>query len=116
MIPKRRKPQKLGLRAEPQIRSQSHMAWVRGHECAVAGTVGMSCSDRIEAAHVRVGTDGGMGVKPGDNWVLPLCSAHHAQQHALGETTFAALHKINMKQIAAELWVKSPHRRKAEQS
>lgn len=112
MIPRRRKAPKSNIRPEPQIRCPGHLAWVRGHECTVPGIVGMSCSERIEAAHVRTGTDGGMGVKPGDNWVIPLCSAHHAQQHHFGEAVFEKAYRINMKSIAEQLWLKSPAGRK----
>lgn len=112
MIPKRRKPEKLGIRQEPQIRSASHLQWIRGHECVVQCFL---CEGRIEAAHVRRGTDGGTSLKPGDNWTIPLCQSHHAGQHAVGEETFERVHKIDMKAIAKALWDKSPHRRKVEQ-
>lgn len=114
MIPKRRKPEKLGIKDTPQIRSSGHLAWIRGHECSVRGT-GVNCFGRIEAAHARMGTDGGLSVKPGDNWTLPLCSEHHAMQHRVGELQFEKLHKISMKSIAEQLWLKSPHRLKAIQ-
>ena len=110
---KRRTRPKMGVREEPQIRCPSHLKWVRGHECACSipvayGTVGW-CSSKIEAAHVRTGTDGGMALKPGDNWVIPLCSYHHAIQHKQGEPGFEKTFKISMKSIAMELWLKSPH-------
>ena len=85
MIPRRRKAPKMGAREEQQIRCPSHMAWVRGHECLALDE---TCSDRIEAAHVRTGTDGGMGVKPSDCYVVPLCSFHHRLQHSIGEGAF----------------------------
>lgn len=109
MIPKRRKAPKLGVREEPQIRSASHLAWIRGHECSVKNA---ECHGRIEAAHVRTATDGAMGVKPSDIWTIPLCSAHHRDQHDVGEAHFERDHKIDMKKIAAALWAKSPHRLK----
>jgi hypothetical protein len=109
-LPKRRKPQPLGVKEAPQIRNASHLRWIRGFECAVMGT-GMQCYGRIEAAHARTGTDGGTSLKPGDNWTLPLCSEHHAMQHRIGEASFERLHGIDMKNIAQALWLKSPHRR-----
>jgi hypothetical protein len=48
----------------------------------------MECTGNIEAAHVRMGTDGGMGMKPSDCYVVPLCSACHAYQHKIGERKF----------------------------
>ena len=116
MIPRRRKPPKANIRQQPQIRCPQHLAWVRGHECALCshpiGGQYIPCRGRIEAAHVRVGTDGGLSVKPGDSWAIPLCRDHHFQQHALGEVTFSTRYHINMKAIAEELWLKSPHRKK----
>lgn len=111
MIPKRRKPERMGVRASAQLRSPSHLRWVRGHFCAIAGKNGHICEGRIEAAHVRTGTDGGMGVKPSDNWSIPLCSAAHIPiQHQVGEAEFERRYGLNMKQIAQALWAKSPHR------
>lgn len=113
MILKRRKPQKMGLREAPQIRSEKHKQWVRGHECAIAGRNGHVCSGKIEAAHVRTGTDGGLNVKPGDNWTIPLCGeAHIRTQHRLGERLFEVTYGINMKAIAEQLWKASPHGKK----
>ena len=115
MIPRRRRPEPIGLREPPQVRSQAHLAWVRGHECSVSAAMlikGIGCNGRIKAAHVRTGTDGGMGVKPSDIWAIPLCCFHHAQQHAIGEIAFEAIYGINMRLIAEALAAKSPHRHK----
>ena len=108
-LPKRRKASKLGLREAPQIRCAGHLQWIRGHQCTVNNG---ECSDRIEAAHARAGTDGGLGVKPSDCWTLPLCSFHHRDQHRIGEPAFERLHGVKMKDTAAALWAKSPHRKK----
>lgn len=118
MIPRRRKPKKMGVRGEPQVRCPGHLKWVRGHECACSGRVECgvvsACSSKIESAHVRTGTDGGMAIKPGDNWVIPLCSYHHALQHKQGEPGFEKVFRIDMKKIAQDLWFRSPHRKKWE--
>ena len=42
----------------------------------------------IECAHVRNGSGAGMGQKPDDWRVVPLCSEHHRNQHIVGEQTF----------------------------
>lgn len=113
-IPARRKHKALGLRDEPQIRNASHLSWVRGHCCAIEGRNGHECAGKIEAAHVRLGTDGGMGVKPSDSWTLSLCTAAHAEQHNIGEPAFQAKYGLDMKAVAAALWRRSPHRHKSE--
>lgn len=111
-LPKRRKREPMGLREEPQIRCPGHLAWVRGHACSVGGASGQGCGGRMEAAHVRSGTDGGMGVKPSDTYTIPLCSDHHAEQHRIGESAFERRRGIDMKAIAEGLARTSPHRTK----
>lgn len=111
MIPKRRTRQRMMLpKPDAPIRCDGHLKWVRGHNCVCVEIDPTGCGGRIEAAHVRRGTDGGIGSKPGDNWTLPACSNHHAEQHRVGEQTFEKTYKLSMKKIAASLWQRSPHR------
>lgn len=105
MLRRRTRP-KMGTREQMQIRCPSHLKWVRGHVCA-SGTP--NCEGRIEAAHVRIGTNGGMSFKPGDNYAVPLCSFHHRCQHAQGEKTFWGQQHVDPIKLADELWTKSPH-------
>lgn len=91
-------------------RSPAHRKWVRGHVCCGCGS-----ATAIECAHVRVGTDGGMGHKPSDRWTISLCKDCHARQHQIGEAAFEKEAGINMKALAAEFFAKSPHRGKLEQ-
>lgn len=92
-------------RRETVVRSAGHLRFVRSHACSVHGCIATD----IEAAHVRTGTDGAMGAKPGDDWTLSLCATHHALQHAKGERWFQATYRIDMKALAAEFWRASPH-------
>lgn len=107
-IPKAKKPDK-------RWRSPAHCNWVRGHYCLVPGCNAVP----IECAHVRLGLpageQAGMGFKPGDMWVIPLCGGpegHHAEQHRIGEASFAAKYEINLVDAARECFAKSPHRHK----
>ena len=113
----------MGTRTSERVRCEAHLQWVRGCCCSILGKlfdiengVGQhSCSltgDRIEAAHVRRGTDGGMSLKPGDDMTLPLCATAHHEQHQIGEAAFERKYHIDMKAIAAELWDRSPAGRK----
>ncbi len=114
-LPKRRKPLRMAHKDETVIRCPQHLQWVRGHECSIAGTVGIlgnvihKCSGNIEAAHVRRGGNAGTGIKPGDDRAIPLCSGAHRQQHSIGELSFELCFNIHMAEIAAELWRTSPH-------
>ena len=65
-------------------RSQGHLNFIRSFHCAIDGCQGMP----IECAHVRNGSGAGMGQKPDDWRVVPLCREHHGQQHTVGEQTF----------------------------
>ena len=64
----------------------------------------------IECAHVRSGSDGGIGLKPSDRWVISLCRFHHAEQHRVGEATFSKQHALDMINLAREFARLSPHR------
>ena len=100
------KATKIGI--PKRIRSPGHLAWVRAHACCIPG-----CELRpIEAAHVRVGTGGGMGIKPGDDWTISLCAEHHREQHQRSEQYLERLYGIDMKALAREFAAKSPHRGK----
>lgn len=63
-----------------------HLNFIRSLPCAICGN-----PIQTEAAHIRFGdaraakpiTD--MGTKSGDEWTVPLCNEHHAEQHKFGE-------------------------------
>lgn len=105
-------PARIKREAKPgtvkRVRCPAHLKWVREHHCCVPG-----CHEvPIEAAHVRTGTGGGMGIKPGDQWAISLCADHHRQQHQIGEPAFEKLYGIDLKALAREFAAKSSHRRK----
>jgi hypothetical protein len=68
-------------------RCKAHENHVKSHEC-------VSCTSQadIEGAHVRIGSHTGMGQKPHDWLMVPLCVRCHrtlpAAQHNDGEVTF----------------------------
>jgi len=93
-----------------KLRNPGHLRFIRGFECSV--TSSDFHGGKIEAAHVRIGTDGSMSVKPSDNWTIPLCGLHHNRQHMIGEATFEKEYGIDMKAIAEALWARSPHRKR----
>lgn len=105
-LPRRKKARGKG----PQERNPSHLRWIRGFECLVCHKTGQRSISSIEAAHVRTGTDGGMGVKPSDQWTVPLCAVHHSHQHQIGEAAFERKYGVNLKEEAMALYRKSPHR------
>jgi len=46
-----------------------HLDFVRQLPCVACGKTAPS-----EPVHVRTGTDGGVGMKPGDRYAVPLCT------------------------------------------
>ena len=105
MIPARRtRPRMMAPKPDAPIRCESFRQWVRGHNCTCVEIDPTGCGGKIEAAHVRRGTDGGIGMKPGDNFSLPLCSNHHAEQHCIGEQSFEKKYRFSMLQVADRLW------------
>lgn len=103
-LPARRQRPTADTGRDKRDRCPSHLTFVRSHECCVPGCKAMP----IEVAHIRVGTDGGTGLKPSDNWTISLCSDHHAEQHRIGEPAFEVRHSIKMKALAAEFASASP--------
>lgn len=85
-----------------------HRAWVRRHRCSVPGCRRLP----IECAHVRSGTDGGLGLKPSDNWCVSLCRDHHLEQHMIGEVAFELEYGLDLKALAREFAARSPARSK----
>ena len=84
-------------------RSQAHLAFVRGFSCCVCHS-----TVNIEAAHVRLGSHTGMGQKPDDWQVVGLCRKCHAEQHRLGEASFAKRYGLDLQEIADAFAKASP--------
>lgn len=81
------------------IRDKRHLDFIRSLECVLCA------SPYVEAAHLRMGTDGGMGMKPSDSFALPLCTAHHRCQHHIGELKFWEGWEPHA--LAEKLWLSS---------
>jgi hypothetical protein len=64
------------------LRDAKWLIAVREMECVVCNAT------PCEPAHIRLGGQGGIALKPPDDCVVPLCHAHHAEQHRIGERTF----------------------------
>lgn len=87
--------------AEP--RNNAHLDWIRAKPCCVPG-----CQEKAEAAHVRVQSGGGMGMKPPDRYAAPACHRHHLEQHQIGHAAFDAKYSIDMRAIAIRYADASP--------
>jgi hypothetical protein len=86
-----------------QIRKRvKHLAFIRQLPCTACGQIAPS-----EAAHIRSGSDAGLGMKPSDRFSLPLCSECHALQHQFGELRFWSVLRIDPLNVAFSLWTVS---------
>jgi hypothetical protein len=81
-----------------------HTDWLRTQSCFICG------NPHVELAHLRMSdaraakVNPGKGKKPHDLWVLPLCSAHHRDQHKAGEKLFWQWHQIDPVFVCLALW------------
>lgn len=87
------------------MKSPKHLAWIRTLSCLICGD-----QTSVEAAHVRyadpsVGKpESGMGRKPSDAFVVPLCSDCHREQHKGSEHAFWNHYRIDPNVVALALW------------
>ena len=100
-MPTSRIPKTLARRkARPKLHRQGqHLAFVRQLPCVACGKAAPS-----EAAHVRTGTDAGVGIKPADRYAVPLCVSCHAKQHRVGELTFWSALRVDPLNVSLRLW------------
>lgn len=68
---------------ERRVRDPKHLKFIRGLACCNCGIYGP-----CEAAHIRIGSKSGIGLKPSDTDVISLCARCHHLQHTKGERTF----------------------------
>lgn len=103
MLPAKRPKIRSGIERSKVMRSQRHLKWLRTFVCCCCGDDG-----RIEAAHVRNGTDGSLSEKPSDPWAVPLSAVCHERQHRKGERTFWRESGKNPHKLAIEFAMNSP--------
>ena len=90
-------------KSKPEFRRRAqHLAFVRQLSCVACGKAAPS-----EAAHVRLGTDAGMGIKPSDRYSVSLCTSCHELQHRFGELRFWSVLRIDPLNVALRLWTVS---------
>jgi Putative HNHc nuclease len=93
-------------------RSDTHRAFIRKHQCVLFGNPISPCDldHAIDPAHFRSAANSGTGIKPPDEFLLPLCRAHHTEQHAIGQRAFELRYGISMRQKALAYALESPDR------
>ena len=86
------------------LRNEAYLDFVRRQTCVLTG------APYPHAHHVRLGNDGGMGLKPSDYRTIPLAPALHttSQQgvHSVGEERFYEKHQMKPDAICIALLAK----------
>lgn len=103
-----------------RLRDEAHLKFIRRCQCLACGR------EPAEAAHVRYSdaargkSNPGIGAKPGDNWVVPLCPKCHRMglqsQHATNERLWWEMQGIDPLDVAEKLYEASTSGRDAGRS
>lgn len=109
ILPRRRQPARSGIeRAERRLWTR-HRAFLRRHHCVVSG-----CErEPIEVSHIRSAANAGTGIKPHDQYAVPMCGglgrdSHHAEYHRIGHISFSAKYGLDLWALAAAFTKASP--------
>lgn len=93
--------------------NKKHLSWIHNFPCILNFTY--KCQGRIEAHHLMRPWSGnrGMGMKSGDQNLVPLCSLHHRELHHDGqEERYFEKQNGNSdfgKQESIRYWLESPY-------
>lgn len=92
-------------------RDPAHLAFIRRLPCVATWVRSGVLTYGCQAAHVRMvrdGKPGGMGVKPGDRWAVPLTpEAHDEQTNRGGERGFWSALGVDPIELAQRLYAVS---------
>ena len=102
-----------------RFRSEKHRRWVAARDCIAcypgySGNCGDSqhTDERDDAVsqccHLRRGHRGGMGLKPSDEWTVPLCERHHRHMDTHPEGPAAWAYETFVEGTAERLAEQSP--------
>lgn len=90
--------------------SEMHRKFLKGFECVLYGNPLSPCDidHKVDLAHYRSAANSGTSMKPGPEWMMPLCRTHHREQHQIGQPAFERKYGIDMEVKAAEFAASSP--------
>jgi len=88
----------------PRQEDKEHLNFLRGLHCCLCGAPGPDAAHIRAASPIHGKQESGLQRKPGDKWVVPLCRAHHDEQHQGNELLFWAKHGIDPFTLALALY------------
>ncbi len=97
-------------RADADRRFPTHLQWLRGRPCLLAGVKDHVCSGKIEASHSDADGSKGMGLKSADFTAVPLCAGAHRDKDTIGLKTWEAKWGVNHAAAGREYGRLSPKR------
>lgn len=68
----------------PRVTDEVHLKWIRTLRCCLCGAPGPDPAHIRSASAIHGKRETGMQEKSSDRWVVPLCRAHHDEQHKAG--------------------------------
>lgn len=68
----------------PRITDDRHLKWIRTLRCCLCGAPGPDPAHIRSANSLYGKRETGAAEKASDKWTVPLCRAHHDEQHATG--------------------------------
>jgi len=66
-----------------KIRDEKHRRFIASLPCLISKVHGQT-----QCAHIRSGTGAGIGLRPSDEFCVPLSVMEHLQQHRIGESKY----------------------------
>ena len=89
----------LAISEQRRYRDKAHLKFVASHHCLICGR------SPTDAHHLRFAQSRGMGLKVSDEFTVPLCRAHHRENHRFGdEQAWWAKLAIDPLQTSQRLW------------
>lgn len=68
----------------PRVKDDTHLKWIRTLQCCVCGNPSPDPAHIRSASPLHGKRETGGGEKASDKWTVPLCRAHHDEQHDAG--------------------------------
>ena len=69
----------------PRQEDKDHLNFLRGLHCCLCGAPGPDAAHIRAASPIHGKQESGLQRKADDKWTVPLCRAHHDEQHAAGD-------------------------------
>lgn len=89
---------------QPRQEDKDHLQFVRSLPCAICGDPTATEAAHIRSSELKYGKEPtGMQQKPHDRWTVPLCGAHHREQHEQNEWRWWQAKRVNPFTLALTL-------------